>query len=60
MRLFLSRLCRWSRRTIIVSATLGLGYVAAVYWPVDPVWLYPAILIGFLGCDASLWSRRPR
>jgi hypothetical protein len=58
MRTLLSRLCHWSRGAAIAVATLGLGYIFAVCWPVDAHWLYPAILIGFLSCDSSLWIRR--
>ena len=54
------RLCFWLRGAAITAATLGCGYILAVHWPVDSHWLYPAILIGFLTCDASLWSRRSR
>jgi hypothetical protein len=60
MRILSSRLCFWLRAAAIAAATLGSGYIFAVWWPVDSHWLYPAILIGFLSCDASFWSRRSR
>ena len=60
MRTLLSGFCRWSRIIAIAAATLGLGYMFAANWPVNANWLYLAILIGFLGCDPSLWSGRSR
>lgn len=57
MRALFSGFWHWSRGAAIAASTLGLGYLFAVCSPVDPNWLYPAILIGFWGCDSSLWTR---
>ena len=57
MRIFLSKVGHGSQGAAIVAVTLGCGYIFAAFQPVDPNWLYPAILIGFLSCDSSLWTR---
>ena len=60
MRVLLSKLRPWVAGAALVGAVLGLGYGLAIHMPVNPEWVYPALIVAFFFCDASFWRSGTR